>query len=938
MSTQQIRRSQLENLIDQFKKLPADKIEQGQILLDKINSFGNYMTNDDIREINTSLYQKSSSLMNYGVFRNKLIGDKYSTLQDFQQKDEVQNKKQRQERQQQRIRKQNQKQKDKQLVEQQFKDIENYDLLNLSCSIKQDVTDFFDELKTDKDNKITISFLTKVSKCTQTNNFFLTFELFKDIDESDGFYDIKLLQSRLINKLKPKYKNNNVTFFQSEQVKDESIPNCKILYDCFSVNKEFRNEIIKTWILRSILLLAAYLNFYNVRKVYGLSTLLNYDIISRSRTTSNSWLRGISNFIFENQYMIKLKNSIRSLISTYISDNLNRRYQDYGSIRIIFHRELHDYSNILNLNNKSNMQKRINLMNKQLKYLEESNMDPTFTDELVHKLYDAFQLETFNNIIEEVKHLKDWFFKPTQSKSEDTKLQNDLNTDPVSLIQPAENINLLCIRTDMLTFALFEYFQLCFKNFNYSINQSETSSLDNGPIVSIYVENNQTFFQYFKINWNEADTFSDPYVYVQSVEKNGVVVLRNAATSVPKRITLQKFGEMFNNLKQGETEMKQKQQLKKIRQQTSKQGQTQMKQQLGQTKAKQQQQLKKIRQQQQISKLGQTNAKQKEINKVETKNNIPSLGTVTKDIKDVGKNVATNAAASFQRFLNPSGVNTTQKLIPTPNIWDQGMPLQGKPLQTVGQRSKTGNVTIDVVQPQPVQYSNDFWQARIQQGLRKQRQKKQGLGKQGQQQGLGKQGQKKQGQQQGNRQGQKGIGQSKLQQQNGIGQGQQGIGQPKLQQQPKSQGQQGNRQQSKSQGIGQQVQKGISQQGQKVQLQPKSQRQKAIQAQVRLKQIQQARKKQQEQKNRLKEFDIKQLVNYLKFGSTLSDEEKNTVFYDLYTKYPNYKFNKQDSQIISTFLNENSSRFKYTPIRTLAGKRFLGNQYAIKNGKIIKKF
>ena len=885
MSTSQQKRSQLNNLLDQFKKLPADKIEQGQILLDKINSFGNYMTNDDIREINTLLRQKSS-FMNYGFLRKKKIGDKYYNLQDFQMKDNEQNKQQRIRRQKERIQLQKTELQDIYSVEQQFSNIENNDLLNLSCSMKKDINDFCNELQTNKNKnkKITISFLTNVSQCTQTNNFFLTFELFKDLEKSDGFYDIKLLQSQLINKLKEKYKNNNVTFFQSEQVKDESIPNCKILYDCFSVNKEFRNEIIKTWILRIILLFGAYFN-QDVRKVYGLSTLLNYDITSRSRTTSNSWLRGISNFMFDNKYMRKIKNSIRKLISTYISEDLNRRYQDYGSIRIIFHRELHDYRNILNLNNKSNMQTRINLMNKQLKYLDKSNMDPRFTDKLVHKLYDAFQVETFNRIIDKVKNMTDWFFKPNQSKSENIKLQNDLNSDPVSLIKTNfTNIDLVCIRTDMLTFALFEYFQLCFKNFNYSINQSETSSLDNGPIVSIYVEKNQTFFQYFKINWNEAGTFSDPYVYVQSVEKNGVVVLRNAATSVPKRITLQKFGEMFNNLRQGETKMKQKQQLKNIRQQTSKQGQqtskqgqTQMKQQLGQTKAKQQQQLKKIRQQQ-ISKLGQTNAKQKEINKVETKNNIRSLGNVTKDIKDVGKNVATNAATSFQRVLNPS-VNTSQQLFPTQNIWD-GMPLQGMPLQPVGQQRKTQKVMIDV---QP-------------------------------------------GQQQGNMQ------QSKSQRQ------QQGIGQPKLQQQqPKSQGQQGNRQQSKSQGIGQQVQKGISQQGQKVQLQPKSQRQKAIQAQVRLKQIQQARKKQQEQKNRLKEFDIKQLVNYLKFGSTLSDEEKNTVFYDLYTKYPNYKFNKQDSQIISTFLNENSTYLKNN-LRTLIGKRYLGNQYAIKNGKIIKKF
>jgi len=862
MSTPQQKRLQLNNLLDQFKKLPADKIEQGQILLDKINSFGNYMTNEDIRDINSLLRKKSSSLMNYGIFRNKLIGDKYSTLQDFQQKDEVQNKIQRQERQKQRIRKQKQEIKDMQSVEQQFSNIEKYDLLNLSCSIKQDVTDFFDELQTNKDNKITISFLTKVSKCTQTNNFFLTFELFKDIDESDGFYDIKLLQSRLINKLKPKYKNNNVTFFQSEQVKDESIPNCKILYDCFSLNKEFRNEIIKTWILRSILALAAYLNFYNVRKVYGLSTLLNYDIISRSRTTSNSWLRGISNFIFENKYMRKLKNSIRNLISTYISENLNRRYQDYGSIRIIFHRELHDYSNILNLNNRSDMQTRINLMNKQLKYLETSNMDPTFTDELVYKLYETFQVETFNNIIQKVKNLKDWFFKPTQSQSENTKLQNDLNSDPVSLIQPKpelNNINLICIRTDMLTFALFEYFQLCFKNFNYSINQSETSSLDNGPIVSIYVEKYQTFFQYFKINWNAYPKFSDPYVYVQYVEKNGVVVLRNAATSVPKRITLQKFGEMFNNLRQVETEMKKKQQLKKIRRQTR-----------------------------QISKLVQTSAKQKEINKVET--NIPSVGNFKKDIQNVGRNVVTNAGTSFQRVLNPS-VNTNQKLFPTPNFWD------GIQLQPVEKKSQTGIVTIDVLGQQSILNDKSQGPKAIdrQQGIRQQSKS---------------QKQKKQGQQGNRQQGPKAIGR-----QQGIDR-QQGIGR-----------QQGNRQQSKSQGIGQQ--------GQIVQQQPKSQRQKATQAQVRLKQIQQAKKKQQEQKNRLKESEIKQLVNYL--GSTLTDKHKNDVFFNLYTKYPTHRFDKQDSQIISKFLYDNSTRFKMTPIRTLAGKRFLGNDYEIKNGKIMKK-
>ena len=78
-------------------------------------------------------------------------------------------------------------------------------------------------------------------------------------------------------------------------------------------------------------------------------------------------------------------------------------------------------------------------------------------------------------------------------------------------------------------------------------------------------------------------------------------------------------------------------------------------------------------------------------------------------------------------------------------------------------------------------------------------------------------------------------------------------------------------------------------------------------------------------------------MNSLKFGSTLTDKEKNDVFFNLYTEYPTHMFDTQDSQIISKFLNDNSTRFKITPIRTLAGKRFLGNQYKIEKGKIMLK-
>ena len=109
--------------------------------------------------------------------------------------------------------KRNQRQKEIRSVEQKFSNIEKYDLLNLSCSLKRYVELFFEEYQ--KKEKIKICFITKVVKCTRTNNFFLTFQLFKDIDESkrNYNYDMKSIKNKLINELKRQYKNNDVTFF-----------------------------------------------------------------------------------------------------------------------------------------------------------------------------------------------------------------------------------------------------------------------------------------------------------------------------------------------------------------------------------------------------------------------------------------------------------------------------------------------------------------------------------------------------------------------------------------------------------------------------------------------------------------------------------------------------------------------------------------------------
>ena len=81
-----VMRSKLDNLMIQFKMLPANQIEHGQRILDKFtnSSLTNYLTTQDVRQINQLLRKKRSVGMNLGLLRTKKIGDLYPNLQEFQ--------------------------------------------------------------------------------------------------------------------------------------------------------------------------------------------------------------------------------------------------------------------------------------------------------------------------------------------------------------------------------------------------------------------------------------------------------------------------------------------------------------------------------------------------------------------------------------------------------------------------------------------------------------------------------------------------------------------------------------------------------------------------------------------------------------------------------------------------------------------------------------
>jgi len=81
-----VMRSQLNNLMIQFKMLPANQIEHGQRILDKFTNsrLTNYLTNQDVRQINQLLRKKRSVGINLGLLRTKKLGDLYPNLQEFQ--------------------------------------------------------------------------------------------------------------------------------------------------------------------------------------------------------------------------------------------------------------------------------------------------------------------------------------------------------------------------------------------------------------------------------------------------------------------------------------------------------------------------------------------------------------------------------------------------------------------------------------------------------------------------------------------------------------------------------------------------------------------------------------------------------------------------------------------------------------------------------------
>ncbi len=485
-------------------------------------------------------------------------------------------------------------------VEDHFKNIKNHDLLNLSCSIKKEVDDFVNNLK----EKIPICFMTKVVKCDKTNNFFLTVQIFKDLEKqkqltkkqkqleeqgNNSNYDAKTIRRDIVSLIKKKYKNKDISIFESEEIHNESIPKCKVYYDCFEVNKEFRNEIIKTWILRAMLAGAVGLGIYtgtigvfSAIQFFGLTKLMNYNIVSRARTFTNKWWNNRKNWFpsflkIKNERVNKIidtlsnyKDSLNDFLDDYISEDFLRKYQDFGTIRVIFNRELQDYADIVNIyyenekislenekeDNKEKIKKEkldkcidvindnVNLMNHQLKYFEKSDVDPKFSESMWKKLLSNIpNVGTLvPNLVGNLSRKIKSFFRGNDAKKKEEEIINEyLKSEPIKLIDgPNANIKLLRIRKDMLTFDIFEYLKVCFKNFNYYIEDIKNVE-DNR--VQIYVNESETFYSYFKINFDKP--LSSPYVYVKSIENNKNVLLTNAATSTTKRLSLQQFKQKY---------------------------------------------------------------------------------------------------------------------------------------------------------------------------------------------------------------------------------------------------------------------------------------------------------------------------------------------------------------------------------------------------------
>ncbi len=82
---QKYARSKLDDLMIQLKMLPANQIEHGQRILDKFTNsrLTDYLTIQDVRQINKLLRKKRSVGINLGLLRTKKLGDLYPNLKEF---------------------------------------------------------------------------------------------------------------------------------------------------------------------------------------------------------------------------------------------------------------------------------------------------------------------------------------------------------------------------------------------------------------------------------------------------------------------------------------------------------------------------------------------------------------------------------------------------------------------------------------------------------------------------------------------------------------------------------------------------------------------------------------------------------------------------------------------------------------------------------------
>ena len=336
------------------------------------------------------------------------------------------------------------------------------------------------------------------------------------------------MKLNLINELKEKYKDYDVSIFLSDQVKEETIPKCEIIYDCFLAGTVFRTEIIKTWILNAFTAYGLYKS-YRTRELYGVATLLNYDITSNSRKSLNYIGEKFRTFINQNTTIQYWNKQLQDIIKNYIDKDLFDNYDDCGQIRIIFHRRLQDYARILDFNefNEENMKSRIDVMNKQIKYLGKADLNSGI---VVKTIMDDFDL-TIKNVTDTVKKsfYSVWTSLTDFFKLKNTEIEEDLKSDFISY-DLSNDILIIKVRNDTVSFDLIEYLKLCSKNYNYNVKIKDKATIDFNTTERISIYNTDNFYTRFLL----ILTKTKPYVYIDDIKNDNIVVLKNAADNTTK--------------------------------------------------------------------------------------------------------------------------------------------------------------------------------------------------------------------------------------------------------------------------------------------------------------------------------------------------------------------------------------------------------------------